>query len=282
MAEIYNQPEHHNGDADWTLSHRPAFSHPTAAQYGFDLQDGIAATQDNLATSGPLYNYQYDNTTSHQDNSDFTAADSTATSTPYLAVDGGPEASSSTHHKKHKKSRSKLPLSPNSGSSSATPASSRSKLRSASRASKNTGHNPPATDAERKNRASHNQVEKQYRNRLNAHFERLLDALPENMRSYKAAAPDDEEGGGGGGSGGVGSVGGRAGSEVEDMRRVSKAEVLEIARRYIEMLERECAALEGERDELRGSMERLRWLFGRCEGDEATEGHERPGGRTRS
>ncbi|KAI3337425.1 hypothetical protein HD806DRAFT_39031 [Xylariaceae sp. AK1471] len=127
-----------------------------------------------------------------------------------------------------------------------TTGSSRSKLRSASRTSKNTHHNPPASIEERKSRETHNNVEKQYRNRLNAHFESLLSALPERMQS------------------GEGGEGGDA-LDVGD-RRVSKAEVLEMARRHIKALERECAVLEGERDELRDNMEKLRWLFGRCEG----------------
>ncbi|GAP89303.1 putative allergen fus c 3 [Rosellinia necatrix] len=135
------------------------------------------------------------------------------------------------------------------GGASSSSTSNRSKLRSASRTSKNTHHNPPATAEERKSRETHNNVEKQYRNRLNAHFESLLSALPERMQSGDGDDGDDLDAGD---------------------RRVSKAEVLEMARRHIKALERECAALEGERDELRDNMERLRWLFGRCEG--AAEG----------
>ncbi|KAI1815858.1 hypothetical protein GGS20DRAFT_298788 [Poronia punctata] len=127
-----------------------------------------------------------------------------------------------------------------------TTTGNRSKLRSASRTSKNTHHNPPASMEERKSRETHNNVEKQYRNRLNAHFESLLSALPERMQSGEdGEGPDALDSGD---------------------RRVSKAEVLEMARRYIKALERECAALEGERDELRHNMEKVRWLFGRCEG----------------
>ncbi|KAI0804158.1 hypothetical protein GGR55DRAFT_335316 [Xylaria sp. FL0064] len=161
------------------------------------------------------------------------------------------------HHKKSKISsrqrKSKHPYAGFSPESLATPTGSNSggktKLRSASRTSKNTHHNPPATPEERKSRETHNNVEKQYRNRLNAHFESLLSALPERMQC------------------GEGDEGGDLDSGD---RRVSKAEVLEMARRHIKALERECAVLEGERDELRDNMERLRWLFGRCEG--GTEG----------
>ncbi|KAI0200471.1 hypothetical protein F4808DRAFT_161305 [Astrocystis sublimbata] len=159
------------------------------------------------------------------------------------------------HHKKGKASSSsssrqrkssKHPYPPFSPESMAAPsASNRSKLRSASRTSKNTHHNPPASAEERKSRETHNNVEKQYRNRLNAHFESLLSALPERMQSAEGDEGGDLDSGD---------------------RRVSKAEVLEMARRHIKALERECAALEGERDELRDNMERLRWLFGRCEG----------------
>jgi hypothetical protein len=161
------------------------------------------------------------------------------------------------HHKKHSKAASRQRksskhqyqgFSPESlvVTKTTTAGNNRSKLRSASRTSKNTHHNPPTTVEERKSRETHNNVEKQYRNRLNAHFESLLSALPERMQSGEG-----EEGG--------------DGLDVGD-RRVSKAEVLEMARRHIKALERECAVLEGERDELRDNMEKLRWLFGRCEG----------------
>ncbi|KAI1777675.1 hypothetical protein F4818DRAFT_439006 [Hypoxylon cercidicola] len=184
---------------------------------------------------------------------------------PYLqgygaAVTSPPSTSSASAGSGHRKPKNnasrprKQPrhqqvFSPGSTSSTATATSNAgrsSRLRSASRTSKNTHHNPPASAEELKSRETHNQVEKQYRNRLNAHFESLLDALPETMQAGEAG--DDGEP-----------------LDLTD-RRVSKAEVLDMARRHIQALERECAALEGERDELRNNMTRLRWLFGRCEG----------------
>ncbi|KAI0180252.1 hypothetical protein GGR52DRAFT_587828 [Hypoxylon sp. FL1284] len=173
---------------------------------------------------------------------------------------------SSTTRQKNASSRprrSRQVLSPGSATSSTTAgkasgagssSSSASRLRSASRTSKNTHHNPPASAEEQKSRETHNQVEKQYRNRLNAHFESLLEALPETMQ----AGEGDDEG------------------EALDLtdRRVSKAEVLDMARRHIQALERQCAALEGERDELRNNMARLRWLFGRGEGHGAGAGFD--------
>ncbi|KAI4870872.1 hypothetical protein F4820DRAFT_402198 [Hypoxylon rubiginosum] len=184
----------------------------------------------------------------------------------YGAVVTSPPSTSSTSagsssHRKQKsnnasssrpsrKSRHQQVFSPGSTSSASNNnAGARSRLRSASRTSKNTHHNPPASVEEQKNRETHNQVEKQYRNRLNAHFESLLDALPETMQAGEGEGEDE----------GAGAL------DLTD-RRVSKAEVLDMARRHIQALERECAALEGERDELRNNMTRLRWLFGRCEG----------------
>lgn len=65
-------------------------------------------------------------------------------------------------------------------------------------------------------------------------------------------------------------------------RRVSKAEVLDMARRHIQALEHECAVLEGERDVLRNDMEKLKWLCGRCESavayNEQMNYHQGPGG----
>ncbi|KAI8966763.1 hypothetical protein F5Y11DRAFT_2712 [Daldinia sp. FL1419] len=174
---------------------------------------------------------------------------------PSTGASAGSSHKKSKHSSRPRKSKQPPVLSP--GSTSSASNSGRSRLRSASRTSKNTHHNPPATVEEQKSRETHNQVEKQYRNRLNAHFESLLDALPETMQ----AGEGDDDG------------------EALDLtdRRVSKAEVLDMARRHIQTLERECTALEGERDELRNDMERLRWLFGRCEGTEGFDQLSFPG-----
>lgn len=95
-------------------------------------------------------------------------------------------------------------------------------LRTASRAPKKRSsltQKPSESTEEVKARAAHNQVEQQYRKRLNGYFEKLLEVLPE----------------------------GEAGE-----RRVSKADVLDLARRRIMLLEKEMSGLQKERKELRG------------------------------
>ncbi|KAM0352404.1 hypothetical protein ACHAPU_002071 [Fusarium lateritium] len=133
-------------------------------------------------------------------------------------------------------------------SASVTSTSSRqSKLRSASRTSKNSRDKPSDTLEDRRTRASHNLVEKQYRNRLNAQFESLLSALPEQVRH---------------GDSGDGNGNGNEDNESDQAndpdRRVSKGEVLEMARKHIESLERERSQLELENLELHGNIQRLR------------------------
>ncbi|CAI4211453.1 unnamed protein product [Parascedosporium putredinis] len=127
-------------------------------------------------------------------------------------------------------------------SSSSSSTARPSKLRSASRMSKNTHHKPAETIEERRSRASHNLVEKQYRNRLNAQFESLLNSLPEHVRSGGPGDEDDSEG---------------PMPDTTD-RRVSKAEVLEMARRHIKSLERNNSTLARERDDLAQQVEMLR------------------------
>ena len=185
-----------------------------------------------------------------------------------MSIFGSPptagSASSSSRHKRAKKSTSSgsretasspgtttashvspgsLTSSISAGSSAAATTGSsgvnKSKLRSASRTSKNTHHKPAETPEERRTRASHNLVEKQYRNRLNAQFESLLNSLPEIPRSGEGQ--DDDDGG-----------------EADGERRVSKAEVLDMARRHIKQLEKERADLERERNGLLDTMEKLR------------------------
>ncbi len=90
----------------------------------------------------------------------------------------------------------------------------------------------PPPSPEHRARHNHNQVEKQYRNRLNAQFERLLGALPADMRHDA----------GGGSDGDVASP--------ADDRRMSKAEVLDLATRHIRSLEGERTALQVERNGL--------------------------------
>ncbi|PNP57193.1 hypothetical protein FNYG_15280 [Fusarium nygamai] len=126
-------------------------------------------------------------------------------------------------------------------STTSTSPSRQAKLRSASRTSKNSQARLNDTPKERRTRASHNLVEKQYRNRLNAQFESLLSSLPEQLRAGNNGNGDTDE------------------SEGNDAdRRVSKGEVLEMARKHIQLLEQECAQLERENLELHGNLRRLK------------------------
>ncbi|KAK3378881.1 hypothetical protein B0T24DRAFT_141694 [Lasiosphaeria ovina] len=72
-------------------------------------------------------------------------------------------------------------------------------------------------------RKSHNLVEQQYRNRLNAHFERLLDALLGAGKQQWAGSGTDDA--------------------APDVKRMTKAEVLELATRHIKTLSRENSSL---------------------------------------
>lgn len=75
-------------------------------------------------------------------------------------------------------------------------------------------------------RISHNMVEKQYRNRLNGQFSTLLEALPLDLVGAEVEGYSKNDSGG-------------------TEKKVSKAEVLLLARRHIENLEREKRGLEG-------------------------------------
>lgn len=90
------------------------------------------------------------------------------------------------------------------------------------------------TPEERRARRNHNLVEKQYRNRLNAQFERLLAVLPVEQCQRSSSS----------GSGGGGMVG------AGDEKRMSKAEVLDLATRRIRTLEVERDRLVRERREM--------------------------------
>ncbi|RBR14738.1 uncharacterized protein FIESC28_07584 [Fusarium coffeatum] len=130
-------------------------------------------------------------------------------------------------------------------SAASTASSRQSKLRSASRTSKNSRDKPNDTPEDRRTRASHNLVEKQYRNRLNAQFESLLSALPDQIRH-------------GDNGGGNGNEDNESDQGNDPDRRVSKGEVLEMARKHIQALERERDQLELENFELHGNLRKLK------------------------
>jgi hypothetical protein len=130
-------------------------------------------------------------------------------------------------------------------STASTASSRQSKLRSASRTSKNSRDKPNDTPEDRRTRASHNLVEKQYRNRLNAQFESLLSALPDQVRHGESST-------------GNGNEDNESDHANDADRRVSKGEVLEMARKHIQALERERNQLELENLELHGSLRRLK------------------------
>ncbi|SPQ18504.1 aaa77bca-86aa-42f5-8998-bf414e645327 [Thermothielavioides terrestris] len=106
-------------------------------------------------------------------------------------------------------------------------------------------------------------VEQQYRHRLHARFEALLDALPKGILDNDDEDEDDDGGGldnaasGGGGGGGGAINGGRKGGGHggKKPRRMSKVDVLNRAARVIRFLEsdnertrREVEMLRRERD----------------------------------
>lgn len=96
----------------------------------------------------------------------------------------------------------------------------------------------PTDDTKPKDlRASHNMIEKQYRNRLNDQFETLLRTLPPSTTTY----------------------GGDSGHRDNSLskRKVSKAEVLVMATQYIQDLEKEGRRLKGDNEQLKLKKEEL-------------------------
>ncbi|KAL1899059.1 hypothetical protein Cpir12675_001616 [Ceratocystis pirilliformis] len=125
-------------------------------------------------------------------------------------------------------------------------------LRTASRAPKK--QKPPVrrnseSFEESRAREAHNQVEQQYRHRLNSHFERLLATIPMSEYHGETDMMADEEGG---------SPDRRAAARAGIEKRISKAEVLEMGRTWIEKLTKECAELRSEVEELRAENKKLK------------------------
>ncbi|KAK0738334.1 hypothetical protein B0T18DRAFT_244108 [Schizothecium vesticola] len=133
------------------------------------------------------------------------------------------------------------PAAPHPASFAGASQNAKPKLRSASSSSKNFGHRSIQTPKERKERDSHNMVEKKYRNRLNAQYEGLMNSLPPEMQSPTHATA----------AGGMG-----ASSDLAD-KPLSKGEVLDKSTAYIHELERNHARLSEENEEISRNLERL-------------------------
>lgn len=88
-------------------------------------------------------------------------------------------------------------------------------------------------------KSSHNMVEKQYRNRLNGQFSTLLGALPPDLVGAEVEGYGRDDSG-------------------SNEKKVSKAEVLVLAKRHIENLQREKMDLEDRNNALLGDMQRLK------------------------
>ncbi|AEO70684.1 uncharacterized protein THITE_2147459 [Thermothielavioides terrestris NRRL 8126] len=151
------------------------------------------------------------------------------------------------------------------GKAKARPASGGPTLRTAARRFKRPSPPPKPGESPEHQRArtNHNMVEQQYRHRLHARFEALLDALPKGILDNDDEDEDDDGGGldnaasGGGGGGGGAINGGRKGGGHggKKPRRMSKVDVLNRAARVIRFLEsdnertrREVEMLRRERD----------------------------------
>lgn len=91
-------------------------------------------------------------------------------------------------------------------------------------------------------RVTHNMIEKQYRTRLNIQFTNLLEAIPQEVIGTQFDDYDD--------------VGGRKG-------KVSKGDVLALAKRYIQTLEQDKQSLERENKEHKQSISHLRAALSR-------------------
>ena len=115
------------------------------------------------------------------------------------------------------------------------------KLRSASSLSKNFGYRSSETPKERKERDSHNMVEKMYRNRLNAQYESLMNSLPPEMQSPAHTT----------------AAGGQGASSDQADKPLSKGEVLEKSTAYIHELERNHARLIEENEAMSRNIERI-------------------------
>jgi hypothetical protein len=156
-------------------------------------------------------------------------------STPQPRQPGwGPSRRSSTSSKSATGTRHKRRKSSGMTNSPQSPTNSRHRLHSISDTSLDTSLTSVLASKKSSStpaRTNHNQVEKQYRNRLNGQFETLLEALPRED---------------------VGESG------SEDGKRISKAEVLVLAKKYIARLEKEKRELQGFNKELEGRMEDLR------------------------
>ncbi|KAJ2904945.1 hypothetical protein MKZ38_006810 [Zalerion maritima] len=154
---------------------------------------------------------------------------STAVSTGVASPPSSLGATGSIDASRTRKSKRLNHRSSTGGDTSSSHSSSQqgTRLRSAAQSSRAPMQRPGETDQDRAARASHNMVERNYRTRLNTEYEKLLLAVP---------VPSDG-------------------------KKLSKHEVLELAREHIQSLEAECAVMRDENTELKKRIEELTALY---------------------
>ncbi|KAK4044384.1 hypothetical protein C8A01DRAFT_12199 [Parachaetomium inaequale] len=125
---------------------------------------------------------------------------------------------------------------------------------------------PGESPAHQRARTNHNLVEQQYRHRLHARFEALLDVLPEGILDGDEDDGNYHWGVGKRRGGGSGSGGGVAGKKTN--RRMSKVDVLSKAERVIRFLEGDIERIRREMEGMRRERETAFGGVGRVEGGE--------------
>ncbi|KAK4228602.1 hypothetical protein QBC38DRAFT_361544 [Podospora fimiseda] len=107
------------------------------------------------------------------------------------------------------------------------------------------------TSAAPTSRSRHNLVEQKYRHRLNAHFDQLLEVLPNTIGGISGqstmSSPDFQSHDAGWSSAGF--------LPADRERKVSKAEVLDRARLYIQSLESNTRRLMADQEDLKARVE---------------------------
>ncbi|KAH6854115.1 hypothetical protein B0I37DRAFT_421456 [Chaetomium sp. MPI-CAGE-AT-0009] len=115
---------------------------------------------------------------------------------------------------------------------------------------------PGESPAHQRARTNHNLVEQQYRHRLHARFEALLDVLPEGILSDEEEHHEGPAGGDGGGLyTGAGAGAGGGGVKGKNNRRMSKVDVLSKAQRVIQFLQEDTERMKREMEEMRRERE---------------------------
>lgn len=216
---------------------------------GFNFsRDPLSLTQDNIVLTGGEEEVPPTEPFVFQHSSMISPLPKSIPPKPAWGISNGQSKSPRSSKSERRSARRKSSHNENQTDGIESSKSSKTHSRGNAKANTRKSEPPRSNNSKVDSRATHNFIEKQYRNRLNNHFSNLLDAIPQDLVV-----------------GEVGSGYGNLEREALD-KRVSKGEVLMLAKKHIVALEEKGRELEKQREAMLRDIDQYKKIWMRKDG----------------